>query len=146
MRGCILLEKVHKVCTNSAGMGGFDLVLVFVRNTHELAEYGPSGIQAVKQGGILWLAYQKISARAGSDITRDTGWDVVQALGWDGVSLIAIDSAWSALRFKPGVSRRAARIGIEGDQAQGSDERTNRTCIISRRSISPGPWRPWTIR
>jgi hypothetical protein len=59
----------------------------------------------------------KISAKAGSDITRDTGWDVVNALGWDGVSLIAIDSAWSALRFKPGVSRRGARIAGSSDSA-----------------------------
>jgi hypothetical protein len=90
--------------------GAFDLVLLFARHTGELAQYGSAAIQAVKQGGILWIAYQKISAKAGSDITRDKGWDVVNALGWDGVSLIAIDSAWSALRFKPGVSRRTARL------------------------------------
>jgi hypothetical protein len=103
------------VCTETF-QGVFDLALVFVRNTRELAAYGPAAIQAVKEGGILWLAYQKISAKTGSDITRDTGWDVVQALGWDGVSLIAIDSAWSALRFKPGVSRRTAGAG-SGDPA-----------------------------
>jgi hypothetical protein len=38
-------------------------------------------------------------------------------LGWDGVSLIAIDSAWSALRFKPGVSRRTARIATSDESA-----------------------------
>jgi hypothetical protein len=97
--------------------GAFDLVLLFVRHTGELAQYGPAAIDAVKQNCILWIAYQKISAKAGSDITRDNGWDVVNALGWDGVSLIAIDSAWSAMRFKPGVSRRTARTAGLGDSA-----------------------------
>jgi hypothetical protein len=97
--------------------GVFDLVLLFARHTGELAQYGPVAIEAVKPGGILWIAYQKISAKAGSDITRDKGWDVVNALGWDGVSLIAIDSAWSALRFKPGVSRGAARLAGSSDSA-----------------------------
>jgi hypothetical protein len=50
---------------------------------------------------ILWFAYPKgTSKRFKCDFNRDNGWEVIREAGWDSVRQIAIDTDWSALRFR----------------------------------------------
>ena len=48
----------------------------------------------------MWFAYPKKSGTIASDITRDDGWDLLAAHDLLPVTQVAIDSDWSALRFR----------------------------------------------
>jgi len=80
--------------------GPADLVVAFARDTEDLGRIAPRALAALAPEGILWIAYRKKAPGVKSDLSRDRGWDVVTSAGWQAVSLVAIDSAWSALRFK----------------------------------------------
>jgi len=84
-----------------ASNGPFDHVTLFVRSKGEVDRMWATAVGAIKNGGVIWVAYPKKSSGVNTDITRDEGWDTVVAAGWDAVSQIAIDDTWSALRFRP---------------------------------------------
>ncbi|MFN8496145.1 MAG: hypothetical protein U0350_51610 [Caldilineaceae bacterium] len=76
-------------------------------------QWGPTAINMVKPGGVLWISYRK-SAPKGEARTLhcDVGWETLYPAGWEGVSLIAIDGTWAAMRFRPAQRlSRAARAG-----------------------------------
>ncbi|MCW5851528.1 MAG: hypothetical protein KIT87_15760 [Anaerolineae bacterium] len=81
--------------------GVFDLVQLFVAQKAQLDTVWQTVQSAVKPGGVVWLAYPKLSSKVKSDMTRDRGWETVRAAGWEPVTQIAIDDIWSALRFRP---------------------------------------------
>jgi hypothetical protein len=85
----------------TAETGPTDAVLLFVNDRAELDAHLPSAIEAVKPGGLLWVAYKKGGAKAGTDLNRDILWQAVEPRGWTGVSLVAVDDRWSAMRFRP---------------------------------------------
>ncbi len=78
-----------------------DFVQVFATNTAELHAYAPSAIGAVKPDGVLWVAYPKGGKKAGTDLNRDILWGLMSRHGLAGVTLVAIDTTWSAMRFRP---------------------------------------------
>lgn len=81
--------------------GDFDVVMAFVRDKAAIDRLAPVAFAAVRPGGIVWIAYPKLSSGVKTDITRDVGWETVDAAGWKGVTQIAVDATWSALRFRP---------------------------------------------
>ena len=81
--------------------GAYDAVHAFVGSQADLARLWPTARDAIKPGGLVWLAYPKKTSGVKTDIHRDVGWDVVAADQWAGVTQIAIDDTWSALRFRP---------------------------------------------
>jgi hypothetical protein len=81
--------------------GAFDIVQTFVRNKADIDCLAPIAFNAAKPGGMVWIAYPKISSGMKTDINRDAGWETVAAAGWQGVAQVAIDQTWSALRFRP---------------------------------------------
>jgi hypothetical protein len=83
--------------------GSFDVVQLFARDSSELQRHLRTAIDAVRAGGILWIAWPKKSAREATDLSRDTLWQLVQPAGWGPVASVAIDDTWSGLRFKPEV-------------------------------------------
>jgi hypothetical protein len=87
-----------------------DAVHVFVRDTRELARFGPKAVAGALAGATVWIAYPKKTSGVQTDMTRDKGWDAVTG-EIDAVSQVAIDDTWSALRFKPvaEVGRRGGR-------------------------------------
>jgi hypothetical protein len=51
--------------------------------------------------GVIWFCYPKKSSKKySSGIDRDHGWKVLNDSGFHGVRLIAVDTDWSALRFR----------------------------------------------
>lgn len=98
-----------------AGSGRGSVVVSFVGSRAELAARWREAVDALSEGGALWLAYPKKSAGKGADIDRDHGWDPLTEAGWVGVSQIALDATWSALRFKhdPALQSARAARGVE---------------------------------
>jgi len=103
--------------------GTYDAIILFVRSRKEVEANAPTVIRASKPGALLWFAYPRKGKGKGqsqgqgphTDISRDAGWETVRGAGWDTVSLVAINSTWAALRFRPIVDiastspRRATR-------------------------------------
>lgn len=77
-----------------------NVVLAFAPTRAELTAIVPAAQQSMKAGGILWFAYPKKSAGLGTDLSRESCWEVLRAFGLHPVSQVAIDSIWTALRFK----------------------------------------------
>lgn len=75
-------------------------LLAFVHSRSELAQAAAEVAPAYRRGGHLWLAYPKQSGSIRSDLNRDSGWEPIAALGLLAVTQVALDSDWSALRFR----------------------------------------------
>lgn len=89
------------LAAHAGGVGGYDFVQVFVKNSAELAQWTPIAQQAIRYDGILWFCYPKLSAKTPSDLSRDRLWELMKPSGLAPVTQIAIDETWSALRFRP---------------------------------------------
>ena len=78
-----------------------DVVLLFVRDSADLARHAETALRAAKREGVMWICYLKGGARAGTDLNRDILHEAVErTYGWTGVSLVAVDDRWSAMRFR----------------------------------------------
>lgn len=85
------------------GRGALNLMLMFVRSKKELRDRWPKALAALKEDGLLWVAYPKKSSGIPSDLTgMDSSWEVYRGSPWEPVSSISVDETWSAVRFKYG--------------------------------------------
>lgn len=94
-------ELPDDVDLKTSADGQFDVVQAFVQSKADVERLGPTALEALKPGGVLWFTYPKKSSKIKTDVTRDTGWDVVWNAGMEGVASIAVDETWSAVRFRP---------------------------------------------
>jgi hypothetical protein len=86
----------------------YDAVQLFVNNAEELRNLGAPAIQAVKPGGLLWIAYSKGGVTKGATDLPATPWwtkrDVLGEFtgesGYKPVAFVKLDESWTALRFK----------------------------------------------
>jgi hypothetical protein len=79
----------------------YEFIIIFVRTVSEVEMITPMTLHNLKADGILWFCYpKKTSKKYKSDIDRDHGWKVLNDSGLHGIRLVAIDSDWSALRFR----------------------------------------------
>ncbi len=79
----------------------YDFMIAFTLATVDVERIGPACIHNLSNDGKLWLAYPKgASVRYITDLNRDTGWRAVEETGFRRVSQVAIDTSWSALRFR----------------------------------------------
>jgi Protein of unknown function (DUF3052) len=76
-----------------------DIVQVFVNSISEAKSKLPNLSKSLRAETILWVAYPKSSARK-TDINRDSLREYAATIGLKAVSLFAVDSEWSAMRFK----------------------------------------------
>ncbi len=81
--------------------GQFDFVQVFVKNLADVQSLVPTTMQVVKRDALLWIAYPKGGAKAGTDVNRDILWNAVAQYNLTGTTLISLDEVWSAMRFRP---------------------------------------------
>jgi hypothetical protein len=82
--------------------GGADVVVLFARDLEALDSSVPASVRATKPGGLLWVAYPKGGAKAGTDLNRDILHAHMARQDLIGVTLVAVDPTWSAMRFRPG--------------------------------------------
>jgi len=86
----------------------YDAVLLFVKDTDELRRLGPEAIRAAKPNGLLWITYPKGGKTGGATDLAATSWwvqrdvlgEITSETGYKPVAFVAIDSVWTALRFK----------------------------------------------
>lgn len=84
-----------------ASEGQCDFVQLFVKNMADLRKFLPLATQAVKYDALLWIAYPKGGAKAGTDLNRDILWNAVLQQNLSSVTLVSLDEVWSAMRFRP---------------------------------------------
>lgn len=78
-----------------------DFVLLFATSSQQLQQWWRKIAPLLTPEARCWIAYPKIASGIKTDLTRDEGWMVLTEAGWEGVRLVALDSTWSAARFKP---------------------------------------------
>jgi hypothetical protein len=83
-----------------------DLALLFATMQKELKVQWPKLVSSVKQEGAIWVAYPKKSSGIASDLGMGE-WDATKGSDWNPVAMIAIDDAWSAVRYRfaPGLEK-----------------------------------------
>jgi hypothetical protein len=77
-----------------------EVVLLFTANRVRLNADLPIILKTARASAILWIAYPKLTSKLAGDLSRDIIHDLVPGQGLSTVSQIAIDTDWSALRFK----------------------------------------------
>ncbi|MEO0338543.1 MAG: hypothetical protein AAF242_04945 [Bacteroidota bacterium] len=78
-----------------------DFVLCFVTQKKEIAAFAEGLLDRLDGDALVWVAYPKKSSKKyNSDISRDDGWQPLGELELEGVRMVAIDTDWSALRFR----------------------------------------------
>ncbi len=77
-----------------------DFALVFAINESQLNGILDDVLPALHEDSKLWIAYPKSSSKIVSNLNRDCSWEKVVSAGYEGVRQVALDSVWSALRFK----------------------------------------------
>lgn len=75
-------------------------VVLFAKDKAALEDGFSKVLPRLEDDALLWIAYPKKSGSIQSDITRDAGWDTLTAAHYIPVTQVAIDSDWSALRFR----------------------------------------------
>lgn len=80
--------------------GEYDFIQLFAARRDELLTLGPKLRQALRPGGLLWVAYPKGKALP-TDLNRDVVRATLAEVGLEVVTQVAIDETWSALRAKP---------------------------------------------
>lgn len=87
--------------TGAPEADAYAFVLLFVRDSRQVREWLPRTIPLLTKETVFWITYPKASAKAKTDINRDTLWPLVHELsGYRPVSNVAIDETWSALRMR----------------------------------------------
>ena len=75
-------------------------VIAFVVMAADLAGAASTAIAAAREDRLAWVAYPK-AGKLGTDLNRDSLARAAADLGVQPVRQVALDDAWSALRFRP---------------------------------------------
>lgn len=78
-----------------------DLAVLFAPDAAALEAGIQNAVAALPLDGLLWVAYRKGGAKAGTDLNRDLLQDRLSAHGLTGVTLISLDDTWSGMRVRP---------------------------------------------
>ena len=79
--------------------GTFDFIQVFFEHRSELEDEFPRLKAALAQNGSLWICWRKGGAKFGTDLNENVIRDIGLANGLVDVKVIAVDQAWSGLKF-----------------------------------------------
>lgn len=77
-----------------------DFALIFAFSQKQLKDILKEVVPALHPEGKFWIAYPKASSKIASDLYRETSWGFIGDYGYETVRLIAVDTLWSAARFK----------------------------------------------
>jgi hypothetical protein len=81
--------------------GAADLAVLFAPDAATLDATVKDALDALPVDGLLWVAYRKGGAKAGTDLNRDILQERLARHGLVGVSLISLDDSWSGMRVRP---------------------------------------------
>jgi hypothetical protein len=81
--------------------GKSEFTILFVRNKSEFEKHFKSTTNRIERDSLFWLSYPKGTSSIATDVNRDILWKLAEPLGFRPVSQVAIDSDWSAMRFRP---------------------------------------------
>ena len=95
----LLSELPHDARMVDAGEA--DAVVLFARDSSELKEHVGRAVQAAVGDRLFWICYPKKGTPEESDLSRDRVRELTADTGVEAVSQIALDTTWSALRFRP---------------------------------------------
>jgi hypothetical protein len=114
--------KGVKILRDAQGVSSVEFAIVFVTQRKEVDRAARDLIKKSAPDATLWFAYPKGTSKTiKSEVNRDKGWDAMNGAGFDTVRLVAIDTDWSALRF-----RRKEHIGRARSKAGEGAEHKNR--------------------
>lgn len=110
-----------------------DFALVFAINENQLNGILQDVLPALHEESKFWIAYPKSTSKVVSNLNRDCSWEMVVNAGYEGVRQVALDSVWSALRFKKSeqiksMTRASANGGVP-ETVDGVDH-ANRTVTV----------------
>jgi hypothetical protein len=80
---------------------GPDLAVLFASDTAAVDAGIGTAVAALPLDGLLWVAYRKGGAGAGTDLNRDILQARLAGHGLTGVTLISLDDTWSGMRVRP---------------------------------------------
>jgi hypothetical protein len=93
------LSKSKDFTRQKSLSGPLDLVQAFYTRRSHFEKDATRLRAALAPGGVLWVCYPKAKA-LGTDLNRDILRESGAARGLEAVAQVAIDTVWSALRFK----------------------------------------------
>jgi hypothetical protein len=91
LHGAVRLTEPGQAC---------DAALSFCNSPADVAAFAPQALTGLVDDGVLWFAYRKGAAATQSGLNRDVGWAALKDLGYRPVRSIAVDEAWTGLRFR----------------------------------------------
>jgi hypothetical protein len=95
------LQKLEGVAIKRTAAGQISFALAFVTTIKEVEQATAQLTKAAVGDPVLWMVYPKSTSKAFScEFNRDTGWQALGQAGYEPVSQVAIDTDWSALRFR----------------------------------------------
>ncbi|HZI09545.1 MAG TPA: hypothetical protein VE153_04080 [Myxococcus sp.] len=77
-----------------------EALLVFVKKLDEVDAKCAPLIEAAREDRVAWVAYPK-AGQLDTDLNRDILWQHLLRHNIQGVRQVALDSVWSAMRFRP---------------------------------------------
>ena len=94
-----VLSDAADVALVDAG-AGYDGAIVFCQTPADVDAVAEKVLSGLPPDGLLWFAYRKGTAGKATGLTRDLGWAALTAKGLEPVRSVAIDDAWTGLRFR----------------------------------------------
>jgi hypothetical protein len=95
------MKKIATIKTKINQCKEIEFILTFVKAKEEIDKMAPLIDKKLKGDAIVWFAYPKgTSKKYKVEINRDNGWEAIEKIGFESVRAVAIDSDWSAIRFR----------------------------------------------
>jgi len=92
------IANIHNDIKNNSE---WSFVIVFAVTQSELDNYIEEVVPVLREDAVVWFCYPKKSSKNYKcEFNRDTGWQLLGHHGYEGVRMVAIDTDWSALRFR----------------------------------------------
>ena len=121
------------VLRTAAKPSGF--AMAFVVTQRQLDDASTALAAACEGDAVLWMVYLKGTSRNyRCEFNRDSGWPILGAAGFEPVRMVAVDTDWSALRF-----RRVEHIKTMARRPAGAISEAGKRKASSSAPASTGP-------
>jgi 1-acyl-sn-glycerol-3-phosphate acyltransferase len=101
------------VASSQSGGSQVDVVQLFVETRAQLEHDLKSGFEALKPGGLFWVAYPSAMAGIQTDLSSKHGWGVLHTAGLEPAGEVSVDTSWNAFRLVPSSAVASAIPGAD---------------------------------